>query len=212
LGSKGKVMRADRVVWGELTGGGRGEIVCLAVRPHWYCVVRQALPGLVLLVAGVTVALFGEHAQELLTSWVRNLWVWPQDALNPAIPALSTFLAWAAAISTVLGSAVTGWALLHRHFTEYSITISPGFAGRIIKSQGVLSRRTVAVPLAMVNDLVLFEPLLGRILGWGHVDIETGNDYQGDRLEYVPNPQAFYAAWTALLENSFAGSPHGRLP
>jgi hypothetical protein len=70
----------------------------------------------------------------------------------------------------------------------------------------------VAVPLAMVNDLVLYEPLLGRILGWGLVDIETGNDYHGDRLEYVPNPGAFYAAWTALLENGFAGSPHGRLP
>jgi hypothetical protein len=209
----------DQVLGSEFTGGGRGEIVCLAVRPHWYSVVRQALPGLALFVAGITVALFGEHAQELLTSWVRNLWVWPQGELNPATPSLtsslSTLLVWAAAISTVLGSAVTGWALLHRHFTEYPITISPGFAGRIIKSQGILSRRTVAVPLTMVNDLVLFEPLLGRILGWGHVDIETGNDYQGDRLEYVPNPQVFYAAWTALLDNGYggyAGSPHGRLP
>lgn len=208
-------MQVDRVLGGELTGGGRGEIVCLAVRPHWYCVVRQGLPGLVLLVAGVTVALFGEHAQRLLTSWVRNLWVWPQDALNPAAPSLSTFsafLVWAATISTVLGSAVIGWVLLHRHFTRYSITISPSFAGRIIKSQGILSRRTVAVPLAMVNDLVLYEPLLGRFLGWGHVDIETGNDYRGDRLEYVPNPRAFYAAWTTLLDNGYAGGPRGSLP
>src|SRR5690349_1225364 len=91
-GCKGKVMRVHRVVRGELTGGGRGEIVCLAVRPHWYCVVRQALPGVVLLVAGVTVALFGEHAQRLLTSWVRKLWVWPQDALNPATASLTSSL------------------------------------------------------------------------------------------------------------------------
>jgi hypothetical protein len=212
-------MQVDRVLGSEPTGGGPGEIVCLAVRPHWYAVVRQALPGLVLLVAGVTLALFGEHAQEPLTRWVRNLWLRPQDALNPAAPSLtsplSTFLEWAATILTVLGSAVIGWALLHRHFTRYSITISAGFAGRIIQSQGILSRRTVAVPLAMVNDLVLYEPLLGRILGWGHVDIQTGNDFQGDRLEYVPNPRAFYAAWTALLDNGYggyAGSPGGSLP
>jgi hypothetical protein len=123
-----------------------------------------------------------------------------------------------------VGVLLLGWVMLNRHFTEYAITTSPrsagtqetqgtqgtqgtrgsqGFGGRIIKVQGVLSRQTVTVPLGMVNDLVLYEPLLGRILGWGHIDIETGNDYTGDHLEYVPDPRGFQMVWKELLDNVY---------
>lgn len=112
--------------------------------------------------------------------------------------------------------------------TEYAVTVSSNFEGRIIKVQGILSRQTVTVPLGMVNNLVLYEPLLGRVLGWGHIDIETGNDYDGDRLEYVPDPRTFHQIWKTLLDTGYTGQvrdarlldvgpyvdarPYGRIP
>jgi hypothetical protein len=124
--------------------------------------------------------------------------------LTPGIDfSVTTLLNWGAAILVLLGLVLVGCALLQRRCTLYAITLSPRFGGRITKRQGILYRQTVAVPLAMVNDLVLQEPLLGRILGWGHVDIETGNDYQGDRLDYMPNPRHFYEVWSNLLGGGY---------
>lgn len=186
-----------------------GECICLATRPHWFRAIRQGFVGLALLLAGLTLMLYGEQAQQLIRSLLPNALALPRDGstLDPStgpLPgfglALSGVLAYCPIILIVAGAVTLGWALLDRHCTEYAITMSPKTGGRIIKVQGILSRHTVMVPLIMVNNLVLYEPLLGRILGWGHVDIETGNDYQGDRLEHMPNPRDFNTTWATLLE------------
>ena len=189
-----------------------GECICLVTRPHWFRAIRQGFVGLALLLAGLTLLLYGEQAQQLIRSLLPNALALPRDGgdnstLDPStgpLPgfglALSGVLAYCPIIFILAGAVMLGWALLDRHFTEFAITISPKTGGRIIKAQGILSRHTVMVPLVMVNNLVLYEPLLGRILGWGHVDIETGNDYQGDRLEYMPNPRDFYTTWATLLD------------
>ena len=57
--------------------------------------------------------------------------------------------------------------------------------------------------LLTVNNLALYEPLLGRLLGWGHIEIETGNDYDGDRLEHIPDPHGFYQVWKTLLDHGY---------
>lgn len=212
-------MRVD-----PLSGAVGSERTYLSTRPHWFRALRQGFPGVVLLVAGLMLMLFGGQIDQLLSNWASNLLTPPgsDSRARPVSGLISGFelglpaaFTWAAAILTLLGSVVLGWAFLQRHFAEYAITVSSKTGGRIVKVQGILSRHTVAVPLLMVNDLVLYEPMLGRILGWGHLDIEMGNDYQGDRLEYIPNPRVFYAALTTLLDHGSAGLPHrpgGTLP
>lgn len=196
---------------------GKGERLCLAVRPHWFCVIKHGWPGIVLLVVGLALLLFGGQIQSLVAGLVPDLPVSPDNdatGMGPGLPVgyegqLIAILPWGAAFLTLTGAVLLGWALLHRHFTEYAIAVSPKFGGRILKVQGIFSRRTVAVPIVMVNDLVLYEPLLGRILGWGDIDIETGNEYQGDRLEYVPGPREFYATWATLLDAETRGHRYG---
>ena len=196
---------------------GKGERLCLATRPHWFCVVKHGWPGIVLLVASLALLLFGGQLLSLVAGLVPDLQVsLDNDAtgMGPGLPVgyegqLIAILPWGAALLTLTGAVLLGWALLHRHFTEYAIAVSPKFGGRILKVQGIFSRRTVAVPIVMVNDLVLYEPLLGRILGWGDIDIETGNEYQGDRLEYVPGPREFYATWATLLDAETRGHTYG---
>ena len=201
----------------RLVQGAGGERLCLATRRHWFCVVKHGWLGIVLLVVGLALLLFSGQIQSLVAGLVPHLPVSPDNDANrmgPGLPGgyggqLITILQWGAALLTLTGAVLLGWALLRRHFTEYAITVSPKFGGRIIKVQGIFSRRTVAVPLIMVNDLVLYEPLLGRILGWGGIDIETGNEYQGDRLEYVPSPRQFYATWATLLDAETRGHRYG---
>lgn len=203
-------MYVDRLVEGD-----SGERLCLASRPHWFRIAKHGLLGVTLIVVGLVLVLFGEQLQRLLAMFAPQFMVTP-DGPGTAAPAfavpvigarlsLDGVVVWGALTVSLAGVLLLGWALLNRHFTEYAITMSPNFGGRIIKVEGVLSRQTVSVPLDMVNNLVLYEPLLGRILGWGDIDIETGNDYGRDRLKYMPNPRAFDTVWKTLLNNGYAG-------
>lgn len=185
-----RLVERDRA-WSAQTG----ERIVLATRPHWFCAVRRALPGLMLMLLGLVASLFGEQLTRLLATFV------PRFPIPLAQPKLNSEAAvvWGSIVVILAGLVVVGRALLERHFTEYAITISFNSGGRIIMVRGILARQTITVPLSMVNDLVLDEPLLGRILGWGNIDIETGNDYRGDRLEYMPNPQLFQQVWKSWL-------------
>lgn len=222
-------MYVDRLIEGEGARGWSGETVCLAVRPHWFAVVEQGAGGFLLMVGGTGLLLFGQSLRLLLTGltggagWVEFLYrpaVTTGSSRNMAagvirnVELLATALdlpkiledsvAWVGVAFAIVGALLVGGALLRRHFTEYAITATPAHSGRIIKVHGVLSRQTVAVPLGKVNDLEIDEPLLGRLLGWGNVDIETGNDYLGDRLEYVPDPRRFYRMWKMLIDTGLA--------
>lgn len=202
-------MYVDRLVEGD-----SGEQMCLAVRPHWFRIVKQGRRSLLLILSGVIMALLGELLARLVAQSVPDLQILASHVgafADTSAPAsnlqlyLESGFDWGGIVFAFVGALLLGWTLLDRYFTEYAITISPGYGGRIIKVQGVLSRQTVAVPLSMVNDLVLYEPLLGRLLGWGDIDIATGNDYEGDRLEYTPNTRDFYQVWKTLIDQGYGG-------
>lgn len=187
------------------------ERICLLTRPHWFQVARQGGCGLFLMACGVAMLLFGARLTRLISPPISpSTLLLPGLQLDPAV-----MLSWASLALLLCGAPLLGWALLCRHFTQYAITVSrrsPG-QGRILKVQGVFSRQTVAVPIGKVNDLVVYEPPLGRMLGWGHVDIETGNDYTGDRLDYLPDPRRFQDTWRALLvhgEHTPLARPHAK--
>ncbi len=214
-------MYIDRLVeGGEGARRAGGEQICLTTRPHWFMVARDGVGGLLLMVCGIVLLLFREPLIRQLEMLVPQLLA-PRDRSGPAPVqiTLSDFrlildaaLTWGGLALLLMGMLLLAWALLNRYFTEYAITMpttSPSFGGRIIKVHGILSRQTVTVPLGKVNDLVVNEPLLGRVLGWGDIDIETGNDYTGDRLEYLPDPRGFQDIWKTLIDNGYGdyGNP-----
>lgn len=216
----------------RLVEGAGGERICLAERPHWFRVARQGTAGIALILAGVALALSAEQIQLFvaaiepclpfhLPSCLSSHPLSASDGSGAAPPVSITLsqtqigldgvggaLAWGGITLALAGVLALAWVLLDRHLTDYAIVtprVSPGYGGRIIKVQGIVSRQTVIVPLLMVNDLVVHEPLLGRVLGWGHIDIETGNDYAGDRLEFVPHPRGFQEIWRSLFEKGYEG-------
>ena len=118
---------------------------------------------------------------------------------------------WAAPIAVILGLAIVAWTLLDRQLTEYAIVSSPYSGAQVYKISGVLRRQTISVPLPVINNLVLDEPLLGRLFGWGHLGIETGNDYDGDNLVFVPKPRGFHSAYQKFRKLYFGRSDLGDL-
>lgn len=86
---------------------------------------------------------------------------------------------------------------------------SPGLlglrGGHIIRVYGFPRRRTVSVPLQMVQDMVVDQSVLGGVLGFGTIDIMAGNEFKDDMLPYLPDPYSFYNIWRALTNGQMSG-------
>lgn len=79
---------------------------------------------------------------------------------------------------------------------------------RVIRVAGVLNKQALDSGLAKVNDVRLTQTVLGRMLGYGTLEIITASDSGINRLEYLPRPMAFKKAMmTAAEARGGVGSP-----
>jgi uncharacterized membrane protein YdbT with pleckstrin-like domain len=62
---------------------------------------------------------------------------------------------------------------------------------RVIKIRGVINKRVSDSSLEKVNDVVLEQSIVGRILGYGTVQIITGSDIGVDIFEHIARPVHF---------------------
>lgn len=71
---------------------------------------------------------------------------------------------------------------------------------RIFEVSGVLTRKVASMPLAKMTDITYQRSLLGRILGYGELVVETaGQDQSLHRIAYLPRPDDFYRTITWLV-------------
>lgn len=71
---------------------------------------------------------------------------------------------------------------------------------RIFEVSGVLTRKVASMPLTRVTDMTYRRSLLGRILGYGDLIVESaGQDQALSRIERLPNPDDFYRTITSLV-------------
>lgn len=71
---------------------------------------------------------------------------------------------------------------------------------RIFEVSGVLTRKVASMPLAKMTDITYQRSLLGRILGYGELIVETaGQDQSLHRISYLPRPDDFYRTITWLV-------------
>jgi membrane protein YdbS with pleckstrin-like domain len=60
---------------------------------------------------------------------------------------------------------------------------------RVFRIHGVLNRKMATVPLIRILDITVAQPLLGRVLGYGHFVFESAAQEQGLReIRYVGRP------------------------
>jgi hypothetical protein len=62
---------------------------------------------------------------------------------------------------------------------------------RVMKVEGVLKKRSADSSLEKINDAVLEQSVLGRMLGYGDLDILTANEQSVDRYRMLSQAQTF---------------------
>lgn len=149
---------------------GANEGVVLETRQHWFVVVRNIVVRLlVLALLAVLIWYVGE------AGWLDNTagdWI-----------AIGVWIALAAIAATVL------WTILGWVTERFYVTTS-----RIVYAHGILNRNVTTTPLVKIDEMTLRRPLLGRMLGFGRLDVENaaGGTEPLAGLEYLPRPVKLY--------------------
>jgi uncharacterized membrane protein YdbT with pleckstrin-like domain len=64
---------------------------------------------------------------------------------------------------------------------------------RVIFVHGIFTRRVDMMPLTKITDLAVNRSILGRMLGYGTIVLESaGQDQALSKLEFVPEPESMY--------------------
>ena len=71
---------------------------------------------------------------------------------------------------------------------------------RIIQMSGVFNKRVVDSSLEKVNDVVTSQPFLGRIFGYGDIEILTAAEEGVNDLKTISNPLGFKVAMLEAKE------------
>ena len=79
---------------------------------------------------------------------------------------------------------------------------------RVVEISGVVTRRVASMPLAKVTDMTYRRSLLGRLLGYGDLILESAGQRQAlSSIDHIPHPDDFYRTVTALLAAQSGAPP-----
>jgi uncharacterized membrane protein YdbT with pleckstrin-like domain len=93
---------------------------------------------------------------------------------------------------------IIAWTMTYFVITEYRVTLI----------SGVLNRRVAMMPLTKVSDITLDRSLLGRILGYGTIVLEsTGQDQALRNVIFMPFPEQLYLDISAMISEAKDESP-----
>ncbi|MBX6342480.1 MAG: PH domain-containing protein, partial [Thermomicrobiaceae bacterium] len=79
---------------------------------------------------------------------------------------------------------------------------------RIIQTEGVLNKRVLDSSLEKVNDILMTQSLIGRMLDYGTIEIITGSDVGVNRLDALAHP-ALFKRMIVDARNRLAGEGPG---
>ena len=71
---------------------------------------------------------------------------------------------------------------------------------RMMMTTGVIKTKVLMMPIGKVTDLTYERPLMGRVLGYGTMIVESAGQIQAlNRLEYLPKAEQVYDAISELV-------------
>lgn len=145
-----------------------GERVRLRGRQHFLATVIEGRVAWAIFIAALVLVLLVTQLQPNTSPLVRNLFSWLGLGL------LLIGLAW-------LGLIYITW-----YSQDYMVTNR-----RVLKVEGILKKRSADSSLEKINDAVLEQSVLGRMLGYGDLDILTANEQSVDRYRMLSEAQTF---------------------
>jgi hypothetical protein len=147
---------------------GKNEKIVRSTRQHWIVIIGAILLNgfLILVLWGIGLAL------TLLQLPFLMPWTWVPLAvagLLSLFPMLRLILDW-----------------MHWWNDVYAVTNR-----RIIQIQGIINKHVIDSSLEKINDLVLSQSILGRMLGYGDLEILTGSEIGVNVLRRIADPVRF---------------------
>lgn len=122
--------------------------------------------------------------------------IWATRSGHPTMAALSLLGGAGLAIYLI----AKRWA---QRYTAYVLTTM-----RVMRVSGFLHRSTAWIPWMKVTDIRYEATVVGRLLGYATVYIESANEKSGlAEMRNLQNPQEFYSRLTELVQRK-----HGSIP
>lgn len=146
-----------------------GERVLLVRQRHWLTFLEAGRWFALALAAGIAVLLLNTSV--------------PNDGIAGS---LSTVLSWAFWGFLLVGVAGVGWYVLVWLKERYLVTTR-----RVIEAGGVINKYSRDTTLAMITDMVVGNPWLGRIVGYGEIDLLTGSEAGRSKIRFLPDADGF---------------------
>jgi hypothetical protein len=144
-----------------------GEHIVLRSRQHWLALLIRGRAGVFLFILGLIVL-----GSVIVFNVVPGV---TRDVLS----AIGMIL-------LVLGVIVFLYRLWHWWAQDYIITNR-----RLLKVTGVLNKRSADSSLEKINDAILTQPVLGRMLNYGDLEILTAADQANDLYRMLRDPKTF---------------------
>ncbi len=159
-------------------------------RQHWLAPVSDALRPIVLVVVGLVIFFFATVVKADGMAW--------------------QLLAGLSAIMLIIGIVWIAIVYLTWRAEEYIITNR-----RVIKIEGLLDKKSGDSSLDKINDAVLKQGLLARMLHYGDLDILTANEEAIDRYQMLAHVVEFKKAMLNAkndIEDGYRGSQSAVTP
>ncbi|HEU5211508.1 MAG TPA: PH domain-containing protein, partial [Gaiellaceae bacterium] len=86
----------------------------------------------------------------------------------------------------LIGLLGVGWYYLEWRRERYLVTTR-----RVIEAGGIISTFSRDTSLQMITDMLVSHPWLGRILGYGQIDLLTASEAGTNRIRFLPRADEF---------------------
>ena len=149
-----------------------GERVIVVRQRHWFTFIQAARWFVLVLLAGVVVGILGQQVDS--------------DGITGI---LNSILNWGFGIFFLIGLAGIGWYYLAWRRERYLVTTR-----RVIEAGGVINKWTRDTSLSMITDMLVGHPWVGRILGYGEIDLLTASEAGTNKIRFLPDPDGFKKA------------------
>jgi hypothetical protein len=149
-----------------------GERVLLVRQRHWLTFLEAGRWFVLALGIGVIVALLDQAV--------------PDDGV---VGFLGTLRDWGFALFFLIGLAGVGWYFLVWRVERYLVTTR-----RVIEAGGVINKYSRDTSLDAITDMIVGHPWLGRIVGYGEIDLLTASEAGTSKIRFLPEADGFKKA------------------
>ena len=144
----------------------------IRVRRHWAVLLKDLL-----VTVGIVLGVY--LLSRLVSGFTNGLW-------------LVQSLLWYVAVGTLLRFA---WKVL-----EWWIEIIIVTDKRFMVTSGIIETKNSMMPITKVTDMSFMRPLLGQVLGYGTLRIESAGQKQDlEYIRYLPRPEEVFQAISELI-------------